>query len=139
MLLRVLAAMAVLSLVGCSDEPANPYVTNAVITESVEGRPVIGGYFDIHNPSGQNVTLSGVHATEDAIKVMMHESYKNAEGLMMMRPIDQVVVQSGEHVHFESGSYHLMLTGVPVGTQKLPLNVCFDGQNCKLITFKVRS
>jgi copper(I)-binding protein len=50
-----------------------------------------------------------VSATSDAARaVEVHETYQEA-GMVMMRPVEQVVVPGGGQVEMRPGGYHLML------------------------------
>ena len=79
------------------------------------GQAVSAGFMVVHNTSSKPVTIIGV--TADGLqRVEMHE-HTHSDGVMRMRKLDNVTVESGSSLAFEPGGYHLMLFGVPEGMQ----------------------
>lgn len=67
-------------------------------------------YMVIQNSGSQAVQLTGVE-TNVARVVELHET-RNENGLMRMRPVEQVEVPANGEAAFQPGSFHIMLIDV---------------------------
>lgn len=65
-------------------------------------------YFTLCNGGAAPATLAGI-ATGFAGKVELHESTRDAAGVVSMGPIGAVTLEPGERVVFEPGGKHAML------------------------------
>ena len=91
------------------------------------GRPG-AAYFTVHGGETAD-TLLGV-TTPAALRVEMHESIKGADGMMAMKPINDVAVPARGTLAFAPGGKHVMLFDLGprvVAGQRIPLRLSFAG------------
>lgn len=128
--MRALLSIAVLAcvapLAGCGD-PAPTYVDQAWIRVSPNKDSPSAGYFTVHG-GDVATTLRGV-LTDRAIRVEMHETVKDKNGMMSMKAIDSVDIPAKGTVAFAPGGKHLMLWSVnqdAVNQGKMPMTFLFS-------------
>ncbi|HEY4368505.1 MAG TPA: copper chaperone PCu(A)C [Steroidobacteraceae bacterium] len=93
----------------CSNGGHTPIeVLNAWSPPAPPGLGVAAVYLEVR--ASQADTLLGV-STPVAEQAGMHTTLQ-ADGMMQMRPIERLEIQSGESVKFAPGGKHLMLTGL---------------------------
>ncbi len=82
-------------------------IDEAWIAEAPPVTKVHAGYFKLSNHSGKAVELSSV--TSPAYrKIEIHRSTEK-DGVASMQYLATLMIDAGETIHFEPGSYHLML------------------------------
>lgn len=85
-------------------------VSNAKVRGLLPGRNMTAAYFTLKNNRPNAVTLIGAKSAA-AGKVEMHTVEMVAEQ-MRMRPLTEVLIESGQSATFISGGHHLMLFDV---------------------------
>ena len=85
-------------------------VSNAKVRGLLPGRNMTAAYFTLKNNRPAAVTLIGAKSAA-AGKVEMHTVEMVAEQ-MRMRPLSEVLIESGQSATFISGGHHLMLFDV---------------------------
>ena len=85
-------------------------VSNAKVRGLLPGRNMTAAYFTLKNNRPAAVTLIGAKSAA-AGKVEMHTVEMVAEQ-MRMRPLSEVLIESGQSATFISGGHHLMLFNV---------------------------
>jgi len=85
-------------------------VSNAKVRGLLPGRNMTAAYFTLKNNRPAAVTLIGAKSAA-AGKVEMHTVEMVAEQ-MRMRPLTEVLIESGQSTTFISGGHHLMLFDV---------------------------
>lgn len=116
-LFPLLAATVAVTLVACA-ETSQPEVTHARIRLPPPGMQMAAAYFEIENPSDQELVLASVSA-EGIESVEMHETVQE-QGVSRMRQRERVAIPAGEQVRFEPGGLHLMLFGISPELEKNP-------------------
>ncbi len=110
-------------LAGCQPEPppsaASPppqpeapptvQITHAYANQPPAGAGVAAAYLDITTSHGDILLAASSSA---AGEVQIHSS-EVTDGVMSMRPLEQVELPAGETVHFEPGGKHFMLMNLP--------------------------
>ncbi|HBK91334.1 MAG TPA: hypothetical protein DDZ68_06660 [Parvularcula sp.] len=114
---------ALLALAGCgrADTPATPKAANCTISEAgalrIENAWVrtqkdvsatSAAYFTLCNAGTAPVTIEAI-TTPAAGIVELHESTRDANGVVSMAPIGLLTLMPGEQVTFEPGGKHAML------------------------------
>lgn len=102
-LMIVCAALAT----ACSDTGAPLVASDLSIARPKPGTRMTAGYLTLTNNTSEQITITKVTSPEFHA-VQMHESVI-ADGIVRMRPLDEVTIQPGGSVDFEPGARHLML------------------------------
>lgn len=120
---RALILSAVVALVACAKEEAPPAAKALNCAASEGGKVEASGgwvreqadpagtsaaYFTLCNGTMAPATLTGI-STPAAAVVEMHETTRDANGVVSMGPIDALTLAPGERVVFEPGGKHAML------------------------------
>lgn len=96
-------------------------------------------YFTINNPTSQpDILLSA--DSDVAAHVEIHLSRINADGIMEMRPQENVPVPSGSSVAFEPGGFHIMLIDLQQDLQPggaFDLTLTFQSAGERTVTVEV--
>lgn len=121
--MRTAAAIALIALAACAERPAAPEgkalsceardggavaVGDAWIREQGDPTGMTAAYFTLCNGSMADVTLTGL-ATTAAGLVELHETSRDAKGVVSMAPVGAITLKPGELVLFEPGGKHAML------------------------------
>lgn len=133
----VLVSTAVTTQVHADDKSGlsfqDPYVK-----APFPGQSVTTGYMSIENASTtsrQLQTLSADWANAIEIHTHVHEN-----GVMKMRRQDTLAVPAEGAVTLKPGGLHLMIFGVEAPlTGPLPITLCFDGDDCMDVDFRLYS
>lgn len=120
----LLAPLALFALAGCAKAPAEApaskalscaasadgavTVSDAWIREQPDERGIAGGYFTICNESMADVVFTAL-STPAAGVVEVHETTRDANGVVSMAPAGDITLKPGEQVIFEPGGKHAML------------------------------
>ncbi|WP_084444970.1 copper chaperone PCu(A)C [Sphingomonas sp. TDK1] len=125
--MRSLAGLlAVTMLAACSPQSDGVKVDGAWIRlPAVAGQPG-AAYFTLHG-GREAETLVGI-STRAADRAEIHESVKDAGGVVKMTPLASIDLPVGSEVKFAPGGKHIMLFGmVPNvhGGEKVPLTLRF--------------
>lgn len=83
----------------------------AWLREQKDASAVTAAYFSLCNGSMKPATLVGV-TTPLAAETGLHETTRDANGLVSMAPISEVTLAPGERALFEPGGKHAMLHGL---------------------------
>jgi copper(I)-binding protein len=103
--LRTALPAALILLAGC--EQAKPtYVDGAYVQLNPNPDNPAAAYFTIHGGS-QPLTLRAIE-TDSAVRLEMHESM-STNGMMEMKPLENVDVPAGATIKFAPGGKHVML------------------------------
>ena len=84
-------------------------VTKAYVLPPFPGRDVAAGFFTLQNTGGADRLISATSPDSSSVEIHNHI---DDNGVMRMRRIDGVTIETDGVVRFEPGSYHLMLFGV---------------------------
>jgi copper(I)-binding protein len=109
-MLRSLFLLAALITASCGPDSGPPLaVSKLEMFAPLPGSSAGVAYMIIENHSSAPIRLQRVRSPQFG-SVEMHESLME-NGVMKMRPIDDLVVGAGDSVIFESGGRHFMLIG----------------------------
>jgi periplasmic copper chaperone A len=109
--------------------------------ETPDGAKVAAGYLVIKNHGTMEDRLIAVSAGI-AEKGEIHEMSVNADGVMIMREIKEIVIPAGGEVALKPGSFHLMFVGLKapaVKDQKFPGTLTFEKAGKVDVEFKVEA
>ncbi len=115
----ILSLSAILVLTGCAQQSTGPQIK----IEDAWARPSAGAdvngaiYFRIVNDGKETDKLISAD-TPSAQAAEVHESMADNNGVMSMKPRENVEVPAGEEVEFKPGGLHIMLVNL-----KQPLTV----------------
>lgn len=130
-----LAALGAVGLAGCDkvvqgSKPKVLMVYGGTIRPGATPDAPAAGYFTI-NGGQTDVVLRAVTA-DAAQRVEMHESVRDANGVMSMKKIADVPVPANSTVKFAPGGKHLMLWGInpnAIAAGKLPMVFIFSNND----------
>lgn len=91
-------------------DAGRPYVTAAYLREPPPGQDVVAGFFELHNPTPERLTLVGAECTS-AHSIELH-THSHEGGVMRMRRLPRVDVEPDSTLAFRSGGLHLMIFGL---------------------------
>ncbi|MBL4756753.1 MAG: copper chaperone PCu(A)C [Rhizobiales bacterium] len=86
-------------------------IENAWIREMPSGAEVAAGYLDITNQGSVADRLIGAEAS-GAMSATLHHMTIDDNGVMRMRPLENLEIAPGETLHMAPGGNHLMIMGV---------------------------
>lgn len=111
-------------------------VSDAWVRAAPPNAKVMAGYFTLNNHSMQSITLTGASSPQFK-SIEIHRSYMES-GMMHMKEATPLTVEGHNSIHFEPGSYHLMLIK-PVKKLKLGDNthITLKFENSKPITIQM--
>jgi copper(I)-binding protein len=108
--------------------------------ETPDGAKVAAGYLKIKNNGTTADRLVSV-TSPIAGKAEIHEMSVNAEGVMIMRPVDGgIEIQPGAEVELKPGSFHIMFVGLKQPTKegvKFPGTLTFEKAGTVDVEFAV--
>lgn len=133
---RVAALVASAGLLaGCADQTVS--ATQAWVREPVPGSDKSVAYFTLHNHTDAAITLMGARA--DGIRAIeMHTTTTGEGGVLRMRRLISVSLKPNETVKFAPRGKHLMLFGIEVLSDPLPVQLEFDGGATLMVEFDVQ-
>lgn len=107
-----LSLVAVISTatVIAADHSDGLMASDAYIRTMPPGQKNTAAYLKLTNHSDRRCTVTGGKSVL-AAKVEIHQ-HQHSDGMMKMRPVAALTLQSGETIMFQPGGYHLMLMGV---------------------------
>jgi len=124
--MRVLIGIVTLTALAACQQPAELKVERAwVRLPAAEGRPG-AAYFTLAGGDTADVLLAV--STPAALRAEMHESAKDAHGMMAMKPIGDIPVPPRTRLAFAPGGRHVMLFDLGPGVQagkRVPLALAF--------------
>jgi periplasmic copper chaperone A len=109
--------------------------------ETPDGANVAAGYLVIKNNGTTDDRLIAVSAGISG-KGEIHEMSINADGVMTMREVKEIVIPAGGEVALKPGSFHLMFVGLKapaVKDQKFPGTLTFEKAGKIDVEFKVEA
>jgi copper(I)-binding protein len=137
---RTAPALAVLLLLSCApkkNEPPQISISGAWSRATVTGQASAAAYLTIMNRGGDDKLLKVStpigHAT-------LHSTTMD-NGVMRMRPLEEVDVPARSNVEFKPGGMHIMIMGVkqPLGAgSSFPLTLQFDRSGERRVMVAVR-
>jgi copper(I)-binding protein len=124
-------------LVSCAGAQAAPFDITGAWFRALPGKLPAGGYFNVQNNSGREVTITG--ASSDACGMLMIHQSSNKGGMSSMSMMEQVKVPVGSIVRFAPGGTHLMCEEprMKIGA-KVPVTLHLAGGNSIAVAFEVR-
>lgn len=118
--MRLFISLLLLAVIGCAEPrehtdhddpmPATVMIHNGWVRPVESPALSTAAYFMLHNATESDVTLVAVES-EAAGSAELHES-RLEEGLMRMRPVDEIHVAAHGHVDLAPGGLHVMLLDV---------------------------
>lgn len=120
----------ILALASCAPQSSGPQIK----IEDAWARPSAGEgasgaiYFRIVNAGKETDTLLGAE-TPSAQAAEVHESMMDDNGVMSMKPRENISIPGGEEVEFKPGGLHIMLIDLekPLAVgDKVPLTLRFE-------------
>ena len=124
--MRTLIGIVSLATLAACQQPAELKADGAwVRLPAAQGRPG-AAYFTLTGGDKADVLLAV--STPAALRVEMHESTKDAQGMMAMKPIRDVAVPARAPLAFVPGGKHLMLFDIGPAVQagkRIPLALSF--------------
>jgi hypothetical protein len=137
---RTAPALAALLLVSCTPKKAEPpqiSVSGAWSRATVAGQPSAAAYLTIINRGGDDKLLK---VSTPLGQATLHSTTMD-NGVMRMRPLEEVDVPARSQVEFKPGGMHIMIMGVkqPLVTgSNFPLTLRFDRSGERRVTVAVR-
>ncbi len=112
-------------------------VTKAYVLPPFPGRDVAAGFFTLQNTGGADRLMSA--SSPDSSSVEIH-NHIDDNGVMRMRRIDGVTIETDGVVRFEPGSYHLMLFGVNFkdGQSNIDVALTYEKSGVVNLTLPIR-
>ncbi len=137
-----------LPLAACSEQDAHihtPKTVNAAISEGIlvtdpyvlppfPGRDVAAGFFEIKNTGPADRLLSVSSPVSDTVEIHNHIE---DDGIMRMRRIDSVALETNDVVTFKPGSYHLMMFGVEFEESQKTVDITLNYEKAGSVTLTV--
>ena len=103
-------ALLLLALASSPVASAEPLVTrDGWVRQTPPNRDVAAGYLQIENPAERGVVIVGAHSPQ--ARVEGHEM-RTVDGMMRMRPLEELAIPAGGSVSLAPGGTHLMLYDV---------------------------
>jgi periplasmic copper chaperone A len=95
------------------------------------------GYFKLANHSNDSIVLDEVFCKD--LGVSLHTSFFNSEGMMAMKSVESIEIESGSSIIFQPGSHHLMIVGLDtfMKDDKLECSLVLDKTQNLPIVFKL--
>ena len=103
----ILTAAILLGLTACERRAPEVQVRDAW-ARPAEAGDVTAAYMTLRNTGAVGDTLKAAR-TAVARAAEIHRSSAGSDGVMQMRPVDDVFIPPGSSVAFEPGGYHVML------------------------------
>ena len=88
-----------------------PQVSDARIIQPPPGAKVAAAYFTISNQSSEELTITGL-AASDAVKMAELHKSSVVDDVARMKKQTSISIPAGESLEFKHGSYHVMLMGL---------------------------
>jgi hypothetical protein len=85
-------------------------VSDAYVRGLPPGQPNTAAFMAVLNDTTDDITLVGVNST--AAKVVEMHRHSHVNGVMQMRQVKTIDIESGEQFMFSPGGYHIMLIGL---------------------------
>ena len=131
----------IISFVSCSSETnenTDVIIDDPYINLPLKGQEVAVGYFKLSNHLNNTIVLSDVFCSD--LEVSLHTSLFNEDGIMTMKPLQKIEIESGSSLVFEPGSNHLMIAGLDtlMNTDKLECTIVIDETRNLPITFELK-
>ena len=110
---HAIAAVSALLLLALASSPAasaEPLVMrDGWVRQTPPNRDVAAGYLHIENPAERGVVIVGARSPQARVEV--HEM-RTVDGMMRMRPLEELAIPAGGSVSLAPGGTHLMLYDV---------------------------
>lgn len=117
-----------------------PYVTGAYLREAPPGQTVVAGFFELHNPTSEPLTLVGAECpAARSIEIHTHDK---AGGVMRMRRLPDLRIAPHSTTRFQTGGLHLMVFGLepaPHAGDEVDIDLVFADGARITVPFAVRS
>lgn len=112
-------------------------VTKAYVLPPFPGRDVAAGFFTLQNTGGADRLISATSPDSSSVEIHNHI---DDNGVMRMRRIDGVTIETDGVVRFEPGSYHLMLFGVDFkdGQSNIDVALTYEKSGVVNLTLPIR-
>jgi copper(I)-binding protein len=85
-------------------------VSDAYVRGLPPGQPNTAAFMSVLNDTADDVTLVSVNST--AAKAVEMHRHSHVNGVMQMRQVSAIDIESGEQFEFSPGGYHIMLIGL---------------------------
>jgi copper(I)-binding protein len=136
---RTFPAFAAILLFSCtkSNEPPQISISGAWSRATVAGQTSAAAYLTIINRGGDDKLLKVSTPVGEAT---LHSTTMD-NGVMRMRPLEEVDVPARSNVEFKPGGTHIMVTGVKqplIAGSSFPLALHFDRSGDRRINVDVR-
>lgn len=105
------------------------------------GKTTTAVYLTIRNRGAIGDRLLGAE-TALAPAIEMHQSIIDENQVMRMRKVEALLLEPGETVRFEPGSYHFMLIGLTEDLKagdQFEMKMLFEGAGVQVVPVRVRS
>jgi copper(I)-binding protein len=107
-MVKIIIAMA-FSLVA-SISSAHVEVSDAYVRGLPPGQPNTAAFMIVLNDTTDDMTLVSVNTT--AAKTVEMHRHSHVNGVMQMRQVNAIDIESGKQFEFRPGGYHIMLIGL---------------------------
>jgi copper(I)-binding protein len=101
---------AILAICWASIAAAHIEVSDMYVRGLPPGQPNTAAFMTVLNDTTDEMTLVGVESS--AAKAAEMHRHSHANGVMRMRQVSAIDLQSGEQFIFSPGGYHIMLIGL---------------------------
>lgn len=114
-------------------------VTDAWIKNLPMAVPVRAGYMHISNNQNLEVTIVSLQS-KSFESIEIHQSLE-VDGMMSMRPVDNLSIPAGASLELAPGGFHLMMMNPLdelIPGQKVAVTLYYEDQKTQLIEMEVR-
>ena len=114
-------------------------VQDAYVRAVPPGQPNSASFMALHNGDSQAHALVG--AASPAAEVVELHTHTMLDGMMQMRPVEQIELPAGATTRLQPGGFHVMLIGLQqplVPDQSVPLTLVFEDGSEVVVSAPVR-
>ena len=104
----------------------------------LKGQMMSVGYFKLANHSNESIVLNKIFCKD--FDASLHTSFLNSEGMMAMKSVENIQIESGSSIIFQPGSHHIMIVGLDafMKDDKLECSLVIDKTQNLPIVFKLQ-
>jgi len=100
-------------IISCTAEKGNDLgmiIDDAYINFPLKGQMISVGYFKLSNNSSETKVVNKIFCQD--LNASLHTSYLNSEGMLTMKPIKDILIESNSAIIFQPSSHHVMISGL---------------------------
>jgi periplasmic copper chaperone A len=104
----------------------------------LKGQMMSAGYFRLVNHSSNSVVLNTMIC--EGLDVSLHDSSVSEDGIMIMKSVQNILIEGGSALAFKPGSYHAMIVGLDefVRTDKVQCSLVVNDTQSLPVVFELK-